>query len=87
MLFYWSEGGDNYPTFKYRFLMRRVTVDMMLWAKSYPSDSRYHILYFDSNPPPHTIFQIDSEGPAQIFRLAYSEYIIKELTYYEETEE
>ena len=94
MEYFWSGGGNNRPSFTYRFLMRKITDDMYHWCEAYPLDGpfeRWHIIHnyqttlfrndsVDSGPETPLI-QFESRKAAYMFRLAFSEYIIEDKTY------
>lgn len=97
MEYFWSGGGNNRPTFTYRFLMRKITDDMYNWCGNYPLDGpfeRWHIIhnytahgYKVGNPEADSVeiplIQFESRKAAYLFSIAYSEYIIENKSIYD----
>lgn len=92
MEYFFSAGGNNRPTFTYRFLMKKITDDMYNWCGDYPLDGpfdRWHIIhnYFEGtalrgDAPETPLIQFESKKAAKVFRIAYSEYIIADKSIY-----
>jgi hypothetical protein len=83
MEYFYGGGGNSNPDFTYRFLVEEVTNEMWKWCEDYPLTGpfeRWHIKHQtqNSNGP---ILQIESRKAAYMFRLAFSEYIIQDMTY------
>ena len=86
MEYFYGGGGRSNPDFVYRFLLKEVTTDMWKWCENYPLSGpfeRWYVQYnakmggVDQSP----ILQIENKKAAFMFSLAYSEYILKDLTY------
>lgn len=91
MEYFYTGGGNNRPTFTYRFLMRKITDDMYDWCERYPLDGpfeRWHIIHnytliHDGSDAAETpLIQFESKKAALMFRIAYSEYIIDDRSIY-----
>ena len=95
MKYFYSGGGNNRPSFSYRFLMRKITDDMYNWCGDYPLDGpfeRWHIIHnYQTGPvdnsvdsgPEAPLIQFESRKAAYLFRIAFSEYIIENKSIYE----
>jgi len=93
MEYFWSDGGNNRPDFTYRFLVKEITTDMYKWCEAYPLTGpfeRWHIVRNyrisynsnDSDSKETPLIQFESKKAARMFRIAYSEYIIEDKSYY-----
>ena len=93
MEYFWSDGGNNRPSFAYRFLMSKITEEMYDWCDRYPETGtgyfqRWHIIHNytlinNGNDAPETpLIQFESKKAALMFRIAYSEYIIEDKSIY-----
>ena len=96
MEYFYGGGGNNRPTFTYRFLMKKITDDMYNFCGDYPLDGpfeRWHIIhnytahgYRVGNPTADSVeiplIQFESKKFAKLFRIAYSEYIIEDKSIY-----
>lgn len=95
MEYFYSGGGNNRPTFTYRFLVKKITDDMYNFCGDYPLDGpfeRWHIIHnyktsFTSpsaakDEPETPLIQFESKKFAKLFRIAYSEYIIEDKSIY-----
>ncbi len=94
MEYFYSDGGNNRPTFIYRFLLKETTTDMWQWCERYPETGhfqRWHVIrnYLveklcntceDSKEIP--LIQFESKNAARMFRIAYSEYILEDKSIY-----
>lgn len=81
---FYGGGGNNEPHFAYRFYVSDVTNDMFTWCEDYPLTGdfeRFHVLWKyegrDTDRPLH-IVQFESKKAAYMFRIAFSESIVKE---------
>jgi hypothetical protein len=95
MEYFYSGGGNNRPSFSYRFLMRKITDDMYNWCGDYPLDGpfeRWHIIHnYQTGPvdnsvdsgPETPLIQFESRKAGYLFRIAFSEYIIENKSIYE----
>ena len=88
MDYFYSGGGNNRPTFTYRFLVKKVTEEMYKWCEDYPLDGpfeRWHIIFNyhqgKTDAPEIPLIQFESRKAAYMFKLAYSEYILEDKTY------
>ncbi len=96
MEYFYGGGGNNRPTFTYRFLVKEITNEMWKWCEAYPLTGpfeRWHVIhnYKASMVSPSAakdekevpLIQFESKKAAYLFRLAYSEYIIENKSIYE----
>lgn len=89
MDYFYSGGGNNRPSFTYRFLVSKITEDMWNWCDSYPLHGpfeRWHVIFDEahtntSDKANIPLIQFESRKAAYMFRLAFSEYIIEDRTY------
>lgn len=88
-LFYGSGGRSN-PDFCYRFLVREVTDSMWKWLEDYPLNGpferwyiqhRFKSLNYQGGTVELPLVQIENSKAAFMFKLAFSEYILKDETY------
>ena len=85
MELFYGGGGRSNPDFTYQFELKAVTESMFEWCSNYPLTGpfeRWYIRYGlsnDVNSKP--VIQIESRKAAYLFKLAFSEYITKDLTY------
>jgi hypothetical protein len=92
MEYFYSGGGNNRPSFTYRFTMKEITTEMWKWCESYPligPFERWHIIHNfvterdgdlgDAKEIP--LIQFESRQAAYWFRIAFSEYILEDKTY------
>jgi hypothetical protein len=85
MEYFYGGGGRSDPDFIYRFEVTEVTNEMWQWCENYPlhgSFERWHVQHKSTiaklqNP----IITFESSKAAYMFSIAYSEYIVKDLTY------
>jgi hypothetical protein len=96
MEYFWSDGGNNRPSFPYCFLMKEINDEIYDWCGNYPLDGpfeRWHIIYNYTahgyrvgNPTADSVeiplIQFESKKAAKLFRIAYSEYIIEDKSIY-----
>lgn len=83
MEYFYGGGGNSNPDFTYRFLVKEVTNDMWKWCENYPLTGpfeRWHIRH-NTHQSGCPIMQIESRKAAYLFRIAFSEYIIEDMTY------
>ena len=83
---FYGGGGRSNPDFVYRFWVKEVTNEMYVWLSNYPLNGpfeRWYIQYNYNNNgyEVRPLVQIENKKAAFVFALAYSEYIIKDLTY------
>ena len=90
MEYFHSSGGNPNPQFVYRFLVKQVTNEMWRWCEDYPLNGPFERWYIQRNGDPHSknedkkeipMVQIENRKAAYMFRIAFSEYIIKDMTY------
>ncbi len=91
MEYFYGGGGNTRPTFTYRFTMKKITNDMWHWCEQYPLTGpfeRWHIIH-NSEPSRDgedkaeiPLIQFESKKAARMFRIAYSEYIIRDRSIY-----
>ena len=94
MEYFYGGGGRSNPDFLYRFLVKEATNEMYKWCEAYPLTGPFERWYIHrtkshgynvGNPtadvPYLTIIQIENKKASFMFALAFSEYIIEDLTY------
>lgn len=90
MELFYGGGGRSNPDFVYRFLVKEVPDTMWGWLEDYPLTGPFERWYIQHNGKPSRGFddtlqipmvQIESKKAAYMFRIAFSEYIIEDLTY------
>jgi hypothetical protein len=91
MEYFYGGGGNNRPTFIYRFFVTKVTDDMFKWCEAYPLTGpfeRWHAIFNNTTPgryrdkEDYPIIQFESKKAALMFRIAYSEYIVQDISIY-----
>lgn len=90
MEYFYGGGGNNRPSFTYRFLVKEVTNDMWEWCAAYPLSGpfeRWHVIHnykklaYKGGEVDIPLIQFESKKAAYLFNIAYSEYIIEDKTY------
>lgn len=86
MEYFYSGGGRSNPDFCYRFWVKSVPNEMWNWCDNYPLTGPFERWYVQHHynhrgKGEYPLVQIESRKAAYMFRLAYSEYIIEDLTY------
>lgn len=86
MELFYGGGGRSNPDFCYRFWVNEVPDRMWKWLEDYPLTGPFERWYIQHNynhrdTEVHPLIQIESRKAAYWFRLAFSEYIIKDLTF------
>ena len=85
MELFYGGGGRSNPDFTYQFEVKEVPDAMWAWLEDYPLTGPFERWYIRHPSPAHAasnpIVQIESRKAAYLFRIAFSEYIIKDLTY------
>ena len=90
MELFYGGGGRSNPDFLYRFLVKEVPDQMWKWLEDYPLTGPFERWYIQHNGKPSRGFddteqipmiQIESKKAAYWFRIAFSEYIIEDMTY------
>lgn len=83
MEYFYSGGGRSDPDFLYRFAVTEVTTEMWKWCERYPLTGPFERWYVKHARVEGTndIVTFESRKAAYMFRLAYSEYILKDMTY------
>lgn len=92
MEYFHGGGGNSNPDFCYRFLVKRVTNEMWQWCENYPLTGpfeRWHVKHRfkvidDGDLGGRTelpLLQIESRKAAYMFKIAFSEHILEDLTY------
>lgn len=86
MEYFYGGGGRSNPDFVHRFLVKEVTDTMWKWCEDYPLTGPFERWYVQHNSkmgglekPP--MVQIESRNAAYMFRIAFSEYILEDVTY------
>ena len=80
---FYGGGGRSNPDFTYRFLVKLVTTPMYQWLEAYPLNGPFERFYIQHQKlsVPGPVVQIESRKAAYMFRIAFSEYIIEDMTY------
>jgi len=83
MEYFYGGGGRSDPDFIYRFEVKSVPDVMWAWCESYPLTGpfeRWYVQHLNKSTP-NPIITFESSKAAYMFSIAYSEYIVKDLTY------
>ena len=75
MEYFWSDGGNNRPTFIYRFKVKKCTTEMYEWATAYPSNNyfqRWHVERSITSDRDYEVIQFESSEAAKVFRIAFA---------------
>jgi hypothetical protein len=83
MEYFYGGGGSSDPDFIYRFEVKDVTNDMWKWCEAYPLTGpfeRWHVRHVNKSTP-NPIITFESRKAAYMFSIAYSEHIIKNMSY------
>lgn len=86
MELFYGGGGRSNPDFVHRFWVMEVPDQMWKWLEDYPLTGPFERWYIQHNynhrgTEVHPMIQIESSNAAYMFRIAFSEYIVKDLTY------
>ena len=90
MEYFYGGGGRSNPDFCYRFLVESIPPEMYRWCTEYPLTGPFERWYIQHNGKPSRGFddaaqipmvQIENRNAAYMFRLAFSEYILEDVTY------
>jgi hypothetical protein len=86
MELFYGGGGRSNPDFVHRFWVKSVPDVMWAWLEDYPLTGPFERWYIQNNynhigTEVHPLVQIESSKAAYLFKIAYSEYIIEDLTY------
>ena len=90
MEYFYGGGGNSNPDFTYRFLVEEVTTEMWKWCESYPLTGpfeRWHVKHnfksidYKGGQVQLPLVQIESRKAAYMFKMAFSEKILKDETY------
>jgi hypothetical protein len=83
MEYFYGGGGRSDPDFIYRFEVKEVNNEMWKWCEAYPLTGpfeRWHVKHVNKSTP-NPIITFESRKAAYMFNLAYSEKIIKNMSY------
>ena len=91
MEYFWSDGGNNRPSFAYRFTLKEINSEIWAWCSEYPLTGpfeRWHVIRnygqpTDGDKKEVPLIQFESRKAAYLFSIAYSEYIIENKSIYE----
>lgn len=90
MELFYGGGGNQNPDFCYRFLVENVTNEMYTWCQNYPLNGpferwyvkyRHRVLDYQGGQKELPLIQIENKNAAFMFKLAFSEFILKDETY------
>ena len=89
MEYFYSGGGNNRPSFSYRYTMKEITNEMWEWCENYPLNGpfqRWHVIHNYGQPTDQDrkeipLIQFEDKNAAFMFKLAFSEYILEDKTY------
>lgn len=90
MEYFYGGGGRSNPDFCYRFLVKEVTEEMYDWCGDYPLNGpferwyiehKHKVLNYQGGQIELPLVQIESRKAAYMFTIAFSEHILKDLTY------
>jgi hypothetical protein len=83
MEYFYGCGGRSDPDFLYRFEVKSIPDVMWAWCERYPLTGpfeRWYVQHLNKSTP-NPIITFESSKAAYMFSIAYSEYIVKDLTY------
>ncbi len=88
MNYFWTDGGNNRPTFIYRFKVKNCTTEMYEWAQAYPDKgpfSRFHVEWksvYDKmdSPRDYEVIQFELRDAYLAFKYAFAGEIIEDKT-------
>lgn len=91
MEYFWSDGGNNRPSFPYAFILKEINSNIWNWCDSYPLTGpfeRWHVIRnygksTDGDRAEIPLIQFESRKAAYLFSIAYSEYIIENKSIYD----
>lgn len=79
---YFNRGPGADPYFEHRFHVKVVTEEMFDWCKNYPLDGpfeRWHIEWHATRKNrTNDVIQFESDKAAYMFKIAFSEYILRD---------
>ncbi len=89
MELFYSWGGNNRPTFTYRYTLKQLTDEMYNWCNSYPANGpfqRWHVIHNYDQPTDKDrkeipLIQFEYRQAAFMFTIAFSEYILEDKTF------
>lgn len=90
MELFYGGGGRSNPDFVYRFLVKEVPDSMWGWLEDYPLTGpferwyiqhRFKVFDYKGGQIELPLVQIENKNAAFMFSVAFSEYIVKDLTY------
>lgn len=86
MEYFYGGGGNSNPDFTYRFAVSEITNTMWKWCEDYPLTGpfeRWHVRhnFKMGGAVVYPLVQIESRKAAYLFKIAFSEYIIQDVTY------
>ena len=89
MEYFYSGGGNNRPSFSYRYTMKEITNEMWHWCEKYPLHGpfqRWHVIHNFGQPTDQDrkeipLIQFEDKNAAFMFSIAFSEYILEDKTY------
>jgi hypothetical protein len=85
MEYFYSGGGNSNPDFIYRFEVKSIPDVMWAWCESYPLNGpfeRWHVQHESKmHRRDHPIVTFENSKAAYMFSIAFSEYILRDLTY------
>jgi hypothetical protein len=85
MEYFYGGGGRSDPDFIYRFEVTEVTNEMWKWCERYPLTGPFERWYVQHRSTiaklQNPIITFESRKAAYMFNLAYSEYIVKNVSY------
>lgn len=73
---FYSGGGNNRPTFRYRIKVDNCTNDMYTWCEAYPvtgsgNFQRFHVEWASVYNKDYDVVQFEWEEPAIMFALKF----------------
>ena len=78
MEYFWSDGGNNRPVFRYRIQVPKCTTEMYEWCEQFDHEGayfrRWHVEWMDTHKPrDYEIVQFEWETAAILFALKFGQ--------------
>jgi hypothetical protein len=75
MEYFWSDGGNNRPTFRYRIKVPECTTEMYEWCENFGDEGayfrRFHVEWKSTRGRDYDIVQFEWDKAAVMFKLTW----------------
>ena len=75
MEYFWSDGGNNRPVFRYRVKVSECTTEMYNWCDNFDNEGKYfrrwHVEWKDVHKRDYDIVQFEWDHAAFMFMLTH----------------